>query len=124
MTINVSINGNKLFEWEGNAEEVGEIDEWVRELARDKGVTPELVAQAAMVGVLKNGRLRTFTRRDAILVWKLLSQPTGNPDHPGFYRDYIEVWDFDIDIDANDPERLNIKVGARMQGGEQWSGLN
>ena len=41
MTINVSINGNKLFEWEGNAELAGRLDEDVRELARENGITPE-----------------------------------------------------------------------------------
>jgi hypothetical protein len=80
MTINVSINGNKLFDWTGDAEEVREIDKWVRKVARKKGVTPDLVAQAALFGALKKGRPQIFTRGDAILIWKLLSGPTGRPD--------------------------------------------
>jgi hypothetical protein len=28
----------------------------------------------------------------------------------GFDRDYIDAWDFDFDIDADDPKRLNIKA--------------
>jgi hypothetical protein len=65
MTINVSINGRKLFDWTGDAKEVGKIDKWVRRVARNEGVTPDLVAQAALFGALKKGRPQTFTRGDA-----------------------------------------------------------
>ena len=124
MTISVTINGIGLFEWTRTAAEVGNIDGWVRALARDKGVTPELVAQRALVDVLTDGRLRAFTRRDAILLWMLLTQPTHNPDRPGFYRDYIEVWDFDFDVSGDIGAPLRVKVGGRMQCGGRWKRLN
>jgi hypothetical protein len=124
MTVSVTINGIGLFEWTGTAAEVGNIDGWVRALARDKGVTPELVAQRALVDVLTDGRLRAFTRRDAILLWMLLTQPTHNPDRPGFYRDYIEVWDFDFDVSGDIGAPLRVKVGGRMQCGGRWKRLN
>ena len=118
MTVSVTINGIGLFEWTGTAAEVGNIDGWVRALARDKGVTPELVAQRALVDVLTDGRLRAFTRRDAILLWMLLTQPTHNPDRPGLYRDYVEAWDFDFDIcnDDKNPRLVHIDViGKRLR---------
>ena len=124
MTVSVTINGIGLFGWTGTAAEVGNIDGWVRALARDKGVTPELVAQRALVDVLTDGRLRAFTRRDAILLWMLLTQPTHNPDRPGFYRDYIEVWDFDFDVSGDIGAPLRVKVGGRMQCGGRWKRLN
>ena len=124
MTVSVTINGISLFGWTGTAAEVGEIGELVRRLARDWGVPPELVAQSAIAGALKNGRLRTFTRRDAVLLWMLLTQPTHNPDRPGFYRDYIEVWDFDFDVSGDIGAPLRVKVGGRMQCGGRWKRLN
>ena len=124
MTISVTINGIGLFEWTRTAAEVGNIDGWVRALARDKGVTPELVAQRALVDVLTDGRLRAFTRRDAILLWMLLTQPTHNPDRPGLYRDYIEVWDFDFDISGDIGAPLQVAVGGRKQCGGRWKRLN
>ena len=124
MTVSVTINGIGLFEWTGTAAEVGNIDGWVRALARDKGVTPELVAQRALVDVLTDGRLRAFTRRDAILLWMLLTQPTHNPDRPGLYRDYIEVWDFDFDISGDIGAPLQVAVGGRKQCGGRWKRLN
>jgi hypothetical protein len=124
MTISVTINGIGLFEWTGTATEVGHIDEWVRALARDKGVMPELVAQRALVDVLTYGRLRTFTRRDAVLLWVLLSQATGHPDRPGVFCDYIEVWDFDFDISGDIGSPLKVTVGGRMQCGGRWKRLN
>jgi hypothetical protein len=119
MTISVTINGISLFEWTGTAAEAGEIGELVRKLARDWGVVPELVAQRALAAVLKHGRLRTFTRRDAILLWMLLSQSTGHPDRPGVFCDYIEVWDFDFDISGDIGAPLKVTVGGRMQRGER-----
>ena len=124
MTISVTINGIDLFEWTGTAVEVGNIDGWVKALARDKGVAPELVAQRALAGVLKHGRLRTFTRRDAVLLWMLLSQPTGHPDRPGVFCDYIEVWDFDFAISGDIGSPLKVTVGGRMQCGGRRNRLN
>jgi len=77
-----------------------------------------------MVDVLTDGRLRTFTRRDAVLLWMLLSQATGHPDHPGAYRDYIEVWDFDFDISGDVGAPLKVTVGGRMQCDGRWKRLN
>jgi hypothetical protein len=124
--INVSINGNKLFKWEGSAEDAGKLDEAVKELARNNGMTPEQLGDSAAVYVLKSGDFVTQSRGEMpILVWMLLSKPTGNPDHPGIFRDYIEVWDFDFDIcEGSDAKRIRVGVAARMQGGEQWESLN
>jgi hypothetical protein len=124
--ISVSINGNKLFKWEGSAADAGKLDGAVRELARNNGITPEQLGDSAAVYVLKRGDFVTKSRGEMpILVWMLLSKPTGNPDHPGIFRDYIEAWDFDFDIcDGSDAKRIRVAVAARMQGGERWNGLN
>ena len=126
--INVSIKGKKLFDWEGSAEEAAKLDEGMRELASDNGVTPEQLQHSVVASVLKHGRFVSQSRGEMpILTWMLLSGPTRHPDHPGIYRDYIEAWEFDFDIcGVYDPKRMkvSISVNARMQDGEQWESLN
>jgi hypothetical protein len=127
MIINVSLNGNKLFDWEGSAEEVAKLDEGVRELARDNDVTPEQLGVSAVHYVLKRGGLlpeAETTGEMQILVWQMLSQSTGNPELPGFFRDYIAEFDFDFDISRADQQCLCIDVEARAQGGDEQSWLN
>jgi hypothetical protein len=33
-----------------------------------------------------------------VVVWKLLSTKTDDPDRPGLYRDYLDAWDFEFDV--------------------------
>ena len=126
MTINVSVNGNKLFDWTGDAEDAGKLDEVVREVARNNGVTPEQLQHSVVASVLKHGRFVSKSGGEMrILTWMLLSQPTNHPDHPGLFRNYVKAWDFDFDISrGSGPGRFRLTVGARMQDGEQWESLN
>jgi hypothetical protein len=124
--ISVSIEGEKLFKWEGSAEDAGKLDAAVRELARKNGITPEQLGDSAVVYVLRRGDFVTRSWGEMpIMTWMLLSKPTGHPDHPGIYRDYVGMWDFDFDVSrGSDPKRIRVAVAARMQGEEQWNGLN
>jgi hypothetical protein len=124
--INVSIKGNKLFDWTGNAEEAGLLDEEMRELANDCRVTPEQFASVIVADILKRGGLDPQLPGEMpILTWMLLSQSTGNPDLPGSFRDYVETWDFDFDISSySGSRRLRVEVNATMPNGDEWSWLN
>ena len=119
MTINVSVNGNKLFDWTGDAEDAGKLDEVVREVARNNGVTPEQLGYSTVHYVLKHGGFNPQSDGGEmpILVWALLSRPTEHPDHPGFFRDYVEAWDFDFDISSDDLKKgFRVEVTAEFDG--------
>jgi hypothetical protein len=128
MTISVSINGYRTFDWEGSAADAGRMDEDVRDWAREAGMTPAQVAQTAVAHVLERVD-RGFVPDDMglihIFTWMLLSQPTGHPEQPGCYRDYIDTWDFNFDVqDHPDQTTLKISVEGRMQGRDEHGWLN
>jgi len=99
MTINIFVNGDKLFDWTGNAEDAEELDKALREVAHNHGVTPEQVADRVLEDVLEHGR--SESGGEMLLVGELLSQPTGHPDHPGPFRDYVEGWDLYLYIERS-----------------------
>ena len=98
MTINIFVNGDKLFDWTGNAEDAEELDKALREVAHNHGVTPEQVADRVLEDVLEHGRFESGG--ETLLMSKLLSYPTGHPDHPGLCRDYVEALDLYFYIDG------------------------
>ena len=106
MTINIFVNGDKLFDWTGNAEDAEELDKALREVAHNHGVTPEQVAARVLEDVLKHGR--SASGGEMLLMSELLSQPTGHPDHPGLCRDYVEALDLYFYIDPTKSKRISI----------------
>jgi hypothetical protein len=117
MTINVSINGKKLFDWTGNTDDVQNIDNEMGKMAAIAESTPEQLAHSVVAHVVRAGGFFSETRGEMLpLTWLLLSRPTEHPDHPGFCRDYIEAWDFEFDIrdNADDPKRFHIAFTANI----------
>ena len=102
MTISVYMNGNKLFDRAGSVGDAEELDKLIREVAHNHGVTPEWIANNAVPLFLEHRRSVSKSCGEGgmlMLVWMLLSKPTGHPDHPGLYRDYVEAWDLYFYID-------------------------
>jgi hypothetical protein len=79
VTINVSINGRKLFDWEGSAAEAAKLDEEMRAVARKGGVTPASLANTVVALVLEQGGIELHGEMP-LLVWTLLSHPDRWPD--------------------------------------------
>jgi hypothetical protein len=102
--INVAFNGEKLFEWEGDADAVARMDEAVLRIADLADASPSDLSQTTIGGISRNGGFSTSNPEAEMMIvlWTLISMPTNYPDHPGFIRDYIEVWDFDFDV-TSDP---------------------
>ena len=44
---------------------------------------------------------------------------TSDLDHPGYYREYVEAWNFDFDImdDPDDPNKFQVAVKAVFAAG-------
>jgi hypothetical protein len=49
------------------------------------------------------------------LLWVLLSSSTGQFDHPGCMRDYIEAWDFDCNVFKAGPKRFGVDITASRE---------
>jgi hypothetical protein len=111
MLINVAFDGEKLFEWEGDAEAVASIDQEVIRIAKLGNVEPTVLAQSALVHIKRKGGFITSNPQDEMMmvIWLLISMPTGDPDRPGLYRDYLEMWNFDFDIKV-DPDAGTFKA--------------
>jgi len=106
MTINIFLNEDKLFDWTGNAEDAEGLDKALREVAHNRGVTPKQVADRVLEDVLEHGRFASGG--ETLLMSKLLSYPTGHPDHPGLCRDYVEALDLYFYIDRTKSKRISI----------------
>lgn len=103
MLINVAFGGSKLFEWEGDAEAVAKIDQEVHRIAKHVAIEPAVLAQSAVLHIGREGGFVTPNRESEMMlvIWMLISQPTGYSDRPGICRDYLEMWDFDFDVTVN-----------------------
>lgn len=114
MPINVFINGKKLFDWTGNSDDVARMDQEVARIAGLGNHPPEkVVASAVRHTVTKGGFFSNNPSAEMLFVmWWLLWMPTSHPHHPGRYRDYIELWDFNFDISTtqDDPNEFHVDV--------------
>jgi hypothetical protein len=106
MLINVAFEGNKLFKWEGDADAIAKIDQEVVRIAKLGDVEPEVLGLSMLFNVGQEGFSSANPDAEMMFViWMLISLPTGLPNHPGYYRDYIGAWDFDFDIKLNQEAR-------------------
>jgi hypothetical protein len=115
MTINISVNGDELFNWSGNAADVSRIEQDVAKLAASGNLTVQQLVHSAIFHVLNKGGFFSEGKNEMLLLtWGMLSMPTNHPDHPGYIRDYVEAVDFDFDItnDPNDPKKFSVNIQA------------
>ena len=108
--INVAFDGEKIFDWDGGADEVANINSEINRVAKVGNITPAQLAQSIIVMIKRN---RKFTVNEEFemtaVIWLLISTPTNDPDRPGCFRDYLEAWDFDFDIKI-DPDCETFEV--------------
>jgi hypothetical protein len=78
--IDVSVEGEEAFEWEGSEEEIAHLLDELPKTARGRHVSPEQVAAASILHIHRQGR---FMARDPIgqrgemahIVWAVLNAP-------------------------------------------------
>ena len=95
------MNGRSLFYWEGDVAEAAKIEEQVREISKLGNTKPDILAQSVAYAVAKRGGLVLGPTREVekiALTYLALSFPTKSAGRPGCVRDYIPVWDFDVDV--------------------------
>ena len=102
MLIKVAFDGKKLFEWEGDTDAVKRIDRAVADLAEllpIPGAKAKDLSQPTLAGILKNGGFFTNKHQAEmmIVIWTVIELSAGQ-GRPGRIRDYLEAWDFEIDV--------------------------
>jgi len=114
--INVAFDGKKIFEWQGNADTLAQINQEATRMANVAHTSPRALWQSTLVGIKQNGG-RYFTPNPKaemlVVTWGLMALPTHNPDRPGVFGDYLEgPWNFDfnIKIDPEDDKKFAVEV--------------
>jgi hypothetical protein len=113
--IKVAFDGEKIFEWQGNADTLAQIDQETTKIAKLAHTSPQALWQSTLVGIRKNGG-RYFTPNPKaemmVVTWGLMALPTHHPDHPGVFGDYLDLrnFDFNIKIDPEDEKRFTVEV--------------
>jgi hypothetical protein len=108
-TIHVAIKGDPCFEWDANPAEIDSMDEQLGRLAETGGMAVERMTLSAVVAMVKTGGFlagdpQSQRGQSVMMTHFLLNLPTGNPEHPGRYRDYLPAWQFFFDIQAVNEE--------------------
>ncbi|MEH2569861.1 hypothetical protein [Bradyrhizobium sp. AZCC 2289] len=108
--INVLLNGKKLFHADLVVNDLARIDVETNAMAKDLGVTPLDLWHSVLGQISKNGhRWSTRSKEVEMMVvsWGLLKPPSTDPALSGAYGDYLDMWDFDFDIEVN-PETHEV----------------
>ncbi len=113
--ISVTFDGRKLFEWEGTAETLAQINQETTRIAKVAQTSPQALWQATLVGIKQNGGSYFTPKPKAemmVVTWGLMALPTHHPDHPGVIGDYLDRWNFDfnIKIDPEDDKKFAVEV--------------
>jgi hypothetical protein len=117
--IKVAFEGQKLFDWEGNAKDVPVINREVTRLATLAGASPQRLLERTLSG-MKNHNGSFFGPKEAmqaelmIVLWGVLAMPTHHPRYPGSFADYLETREFEFDIKVDSQNRT---VTVEMLGG-------
>ena len=104
--VQIAINGEPLFTWDGDTKEIDSIERRLKKLARRKAPRPK-----------RWHRLTTPTDFEmAAIIYTIARQPTGHPRFPGAFRDYLPVWDFSFDLSASwSGDGLEVEVIGEPQ---------
>jgi hypothetical protein len=101
-----------LFDWEGGVDEIATIDSEINRVAKVGNITLSILAQSIIVMIKRNGKFTVNEEFEmTAVIWLLISTSTSDPDHPGCFRDYLQAWDFDFDIELDpDDETFEIEM--------------
>jgi hypothetical protein len=95
-TFEISINGKKVFTWEGDQEAAEHILEAFPRAAEHVGMTARQFANNCVHALIKDPVGQEMQMM--AVIWCILESETGNPDHPGTYSAYVGAADFTVDL--------------------------
>jgi hypothetical protein len=112
--INVAFDGKKIFEWQGNADTLAQIEQETTRIAKLANTSRRTLWQSTLVGIKQNGG-RYFTSNPKaemlVVTWGLMALPTQQPDYPGVFGDYLDQnFDFNVKIDPDDDKKFTVEV--------------
>jgi hypothetical protein len=115
--ITVKLDGKSLFNWEGDADAIKNIETDFEAVSAHEKLSPDVFASNAVRHLpsmpLQKADPATSQMQMMAILYFLFSRDTGHPDHPGKYRDYAAAWDFEFDISClSDGNQITIGVNG------------
>jgi hypothetical protein len=118
MRINIAINGEKAFDWEGGKAEIDRIREAVPKAAEHSNVPPHALADTSLKHLVDHGLVESEAGRKMqimAVLWRIFEAETGDPEHPGKIGDYVSHTGFDIDIrPGNGGLHIEIRATSKL----------
>jgi hypothetical protein len=117
-TMKIAVDGELIFNWDGDEAAVQNILERFPHGARSVGVTPEALADASIMHLNND----SFLSADSVgqemqmmgVIWRILTSETGDAEHPGKVSTYAANTDFDVNIEIG-AGRFTMHVNARSR---------
>jgi hypothetical protein len=102
-TIAIAVDGEQVFNWQGDEAEAKHILEQFPRGAHHVGMTPEELSDEGIGQLLKDGRFLSESRvvREMQMmgvIWRILEMEINDPERPGKVADYIGNTNFDVDL--------------------------
>jgi hypothetical protein len=99
--ISVSVDGTPVFDWKGDEASMKNIFEDFPRGAASVSMAPDELAQVCMTYLANLPQQQSPVGKEMQMmgvIWSILNQDTGHPDHPGRIADYAGTHDFDVDL--------------------------
>lgn len=102
-TIDIAVDGEHVFNWQGDEAEAKHILEQFPRGAHHVGMKPEELCDEGIGQLLKEGRFSSESRvvREMQMmgvIWRILEMEINDPERPGKVADYIGNTNFDVDL--------------------------
>jgi hypothetical protein len=112
--ITLRLDGAEMFSWSADDLGIHKLELAFSDAAKERGVAPSVLAssiamQLPSMGIVEEKRAQTLQLMG--IMHFILSRDTGDKHHPGKYRDYAGVSDFDFDLLVQGREvRVQLKA--------------
>jgi hypothetical protein len=114
-TIQISLDTNPIFTWEGGEDSAKEILEAIPAIAASANVSPLQFSDMCLALMLKESALMSNPVEQLGqmrgIIWRILQSETGNDQHPGKISDYVGAVNFVADITPID-QGCTIRIEA------------
>jgi hypothetical protein len=99
---NVKFQGKQFFSWSGDEATISGIEAEVERFAAmtlPGGSAPSPIDYAtSVIKAARRSRVMLQPMVKMAMLYFVLQQDTGDPKHPGKFRDYLSTWDFEFDL--------------------------
>jgi len=96
-TIAIAVDGNHVFNWQGDEAEAKHIIEEFPRGAHHVGMTPDELSDEGIGQLLSESPVVREMQMMGV-IWRILEMEINDPERPGKVADYIGNTNFDVDL--------------------------